>query len=200
MIRNLIEKTRSIRRFRGDKPLKESHLVEIVDLGRLGGSARNNQPLKYMVITDIGLRRQIFTLLGWAGYLKDWPGPAEHERPQAYIICLLDKRLCRDFEHEADFDLGIASQNMLLGAAEKGIAGCRIGSFSPEIGDVVELSPDYKVLLVIALGYPAEQVVLEEVGPDDAIRYWRDDNNIHHVPKRPLAKILISINLKPFVH
>ena len=195
MIKQLIEQTRTVRRYREDKRINEELLLELVDLARLGGSARNAQPLKYMLITRPDLCERIFNMLGWAGYLKDWPGPVAGERPSAYVICMLDRKLSKGPEKEAHFDLGIATQNLLLGAAEKGIFGCRIASFSRDISKVLYLEEQYKVLLVLALGYPEEQVVLEQVGADGDIKYWRDAKNVHHVPKRSLDDIILPVRV-----
>jgi hypothetical protein len=101
--------------------------------------------------------------------------------------------LLRGPETEAHFDLGIATQNLLLGAAESGLFGCRIGAFSPGlVHRLLQLEDRFKVLLVVALGYPAETVVLEEVGVDGDIRYWHDEQGVHHVPKRRLAETLLE--------
>ena len=196
MIAGLIAATRTVRRFQEDRSVSRNTLLELVDLARMGGSARNGQPLKYQIITENSLRAALFPLLGWAGYLPDWKGPAPGERPPAYVLCLLERKWLKGPESEAHFDLGIASQNLLLGAAALGIFGCRIGSFSSKIHDVVDLDPGCKVLLVLALGYPAEQVVLEEVGADGDVRYWRDTEQVHHVPKRRLADILVPAESK----
>jgi nitroreductase len=198
VIRRLVEQTRTVRRYQEDVQIAEEDLRALADLLRLGGSARNGQVLKYMIITEQNLRRRIFNQLKWAGYLKDWPGPGEGERPTAYIVCLLDRRLCKGPEREAHFDLGIATQNLLLGASEKGIYGCRIAAFSRDIGKILYLEERYKVLLVLALGYPAEKVVLEEIKADGDIRYWRDKDGIHHVPKRSLDDILVPLRKLPF--
>lgn len=198
MIRRLIEQTRTVRRYRENERITQEDLHELVDLMRLGGSARNGQVLKYMIITESNLRTRIYNLLQWAGYLKDWPGPGEGERPAAYIICLLDRRLCKGPEREAYFDLGIATQNLLLGAAEKGIYGCRIAAFARDISKLLFLEQQYKVLLVLALGYPAEKVVLEKMKKDGDVRYWRDKEGVHHVPKRSLEDILVPVRKLPF--
>lgn len=190
MIRELVEKTRTVRRFQENKSLDQSTLIELVQLARFGGSARNGQPLRYMIVTETETRSQVFPHLGWAGYLTDWTGPGEGERPTAYIICLLAKDRCLGPEHEAHFDLGISTQNMLLAAAEKGIFGCRIGSFSKKLADDLGIENNHKVLLVLALGYPAEKIVIEEMKSQDSIRYWRDKQGVHHVPKRSLDDIL----------
>jgi len=192
MLTELIRKTRTVRKFQEEHPLDEQQLFALVDLARLGGSARNLQPLKYLVVTTKKLRDRVFPHLGWAGYLQDWPGPASGERPGGYIICLLDTRMVSGATHEAGVDLGIATQNILLSAAEQGVFGCRIGSFSPKLHTELGIEKNLKIVLVLALGYPAETVVLETVGADGGIRYWRDDNQVHHVPKRPLAEILVK--------
>jgi len=190
MLYDLISKTRSFRRFVEDEPIAMETLRYLVDLARLGGSARNLQPLKYVLVNTPALKAKIFPHLGWAGYLKEWTGPQEGERPAAYIVCLLDTRLSK----EADCDLGIATQNLLLGAAEKGLGGCRIASLAPGLRDVFDLDDHLQVLQVIALGRPAETVFLNEQGPGEDIKYWRDTDQIHHVPKRPLQEIIAGEN------
>lgn len=194
MLKNLVRQTRTVRRFQEAKPLPPEMLHDLVDLARLGGSARNAQALKYMIVTGDNQRQDLFPLLAWAGYLPHWPGPAAGERPPAYILCLLDSRVQKGPLTEAHFDLGIATQNLLLGAAAQGIFGCRIGAFVPaRVQQLVNLPEQYSVLLVLALGYPSETVVLEEVGDDGDIRYWHDEKGIHHVPKRRLADVLVAV-------
>nr|WP_320009833.1 nitroreductase family protein [uncultured Desulfobulbus sp.] len=193
MISELVCKTRTVRRFQEEKSIASEVIHRLIDLARFGGSARNAQSLKYMVITDTSERDELFPLLAWAGYLPHWAGPEAGERPSAYIICLLDNTLQKGPETEAHFDLGIATQNMLLGAAEAGIYGCRIGAFSREkIKDRLSLPERYTPLLVVALGYPAEEVVIEEIGEDGDVRYWHDEHGVHHVPKRRLEVILLE--------
>lgn len=192
-MKNLVRQTRTVRRFQEDKPLALETLHDLIDLARLSGSARNAQALKYMIINEMQQRQDLFPLLAWAGYLPHWPGPAAGERPPTYILCLLDATQQKGPLTEAHFDLGIASQNLLLGAAEQGVYGCRIGAFVPaKVQQLFNLPQQYSVLLVLALGYPAETVVLEEVGEDGDIRYWHDGQGIHHVPKRRLADVLVA--------
>jgi len=195
MMQDLIRRTRTVRRYEEERPLEEGLLRNLVDMARLGGSARNAQSLKYGVITEKKLRDQLFPLLAWAGYLPHWPGPQEGERPSAYVVCLLDSALQKGPETEAHFDLGIATQNMLLTAAEQGVFGCRIGAFSPaKVQEFLRLPEQFKPLLVVALGYPREDVVLEEIGENGDIRYWHDDQGVHHVPKRKLDDLLVDLS------
>lgn len=191
MLKELIKNTRSYRKFYQNEPIDTAALLELIELARLAGSARNVQPLKYVIINDRKACEIIFPHLGWAGYLNDWPGPVAGERPSAYIICLLDTTIA----NEADCDLGIATQNILLGAIERGLGGCRIASISPKLHGALSLPEHLKVLLVLALGKPKEQVVVDALPKDGDCRYWRDDKAVHHVPKRTLEEIIVQAEL-----
>ena len=190
MIRDLIIKNRTYRRFHQDLAVERETLRELVDLARLSASAANTQPLKYVLSCEPQKNALVFQHLGWAGYLRDWPGPSEGERPSAYIIILADTQI----SEFADCDHGIAAQSILLGAAEKGLGGCMIGTVQRRgLCEALEIPPRYKVLLVLALGKPAEKVVLETVDSDGSIKYWRDTDGVHHVPKRPLDELILDI-------
>lgn len=191
-IKELVENTRTVRKFQQDRKLSEEFLKDLVHCATMSGAARNAQLLKYMLVTDPSQCEQVLPMLGWAGYLSDWKGPEPGEQPAAYIISLLDRSLLKGPENEAHFDLGIATQSMLLAAAEKGVYGCRIGNYSKNINQKLNIEEPFEIMLVTALGYPAEKVVLEKVGPDGDIKYWRDSEMVHHVPKRSVADILIQ--------
>jgi nitroreductase len=189
MIKDLILKNRSYRRFYQDMPVSIDTLRELVDLARLSASAANKQPLKYILSCDPQRNALVFQNLAWAGYLKSWPGPEEGERPSAYIIILGDKTITQSF----GCDHGIAAQSILLGATEKGLGGCMIGSVRKgELSQALAIPADYEILLVIALGKPKETVVLEAVRPGGDIKYWRDEQGVHHVPKRSLDEIIVG--------
>lgn len=189
MIRKLVARNRSYRRFYEDVPIEYETLRELVDLARLSASAANSQPLRYILSCDPEKNALIFSNIVWAMYLKDWPGPGEGERPSAYIIILEDTKL----SHPLRCDHGIAAQSILLGATEKGLGGCIIGSVKKrELRDALKIPARYEILLVLALGKPKEKVVIETVGPDGDIKYWRDSEGIHHVPKRSLDAIIIG--------
>jgi len=189
MLKELVLKNRSYRRFYQDFIIDRQTLVELVDLARLSASALNLQPLKYMLSCDPEKNATIFQHLAWASYLKDWPGPDEGERPSAYIIILGDTEITKSF----GCDHGIAAQSILLGATEKGLGGCIIANVKRrQLSEALNIPPRYEILLVIALGKPKEKVVIEPVGPDGDIKYWRDSEGVHHVPKRPLSEIIIN--------
>ena len=189
-VRELVLKNRSYRRFNQETSIDHETLRQLVDLARLTGSAANLQPLKYILSCDSEGNTAIFPTLRWAGYLKDWDGPVEGERPPAYIIILNDTSISKS----AGCDHGIAAQSILLGAAELGFGGCMIGSIQrTELGEALNIPDQFEILLVIALGKPAERIEIESVGTKGDIRYWRDDKGIHHVPKRSLDEIILSI-------
>jgi len=195
-MREIIAKTRTFRRFFQKESISSETLLELIDLARLGGSARNGQPWQYMIINSPELCDKVFPFLGWAGYLSDWKGPAEGERPSAYILCLLNSNWMKGPETEAQFDLGVATQNLLLMAMENRIGGCRIGSINPKLASLFHLPDHLKISLVIALGRPRETVILDECKADSDIKYWRDGDGVHHVPKRSLESCLVTLDLR----
>ena len=189
MMKDLITNNRSYRRFYEDVPVSLEALRELVDLARLSASAANMQPLKYVLSCERKKNALIFEHLAWAGYLKDWPGPTEGERPSAYIIMLGDTEIAKNVV----CDHGIAAQSILLGAVEKGLGGCMIASIQREkLREALNIPLRYDILLVLALGKPRETVVIEKMGPEGNVRYWRDAGGRHHVPKRSLEEIIIE--------
>ncbi len=188
-LRELILKNRSCRRFYENKTVPRERLRQWVDLARLSPSASNLQPLKYIISADPQTNARIFSTLAWAGYLNDWPGPAEGERPAAYIVILAD----RTIKYPIDCDHGIAAQSILLGAVEAGFAGCIVGSVDrPELRRLLNIPSHLEILLVLALGKCREKRIIEEVGKNGDVRYWRDEQGIHHVPKRSLEDIIFK--------
>jgi nitroreductase len=189
MIRDLIIQNRSYRRFHEEVDINLQTLKELVDLGRLSASAKNFQPLKYILSSDLRKNSLIFPHLVWARFLTNWPGPSEGERPSAYIVILGDTEISRFW----DYDAGIAAQSILLGATEKDLGGCMIANINREgLRKALEIPQRYEILLVLALGKPKEKVVIDTVGPDGNTRYWRDNESVHHVPKRPLDEVIIG--------
>lgn len=191
-IAELVAQTRTVRRFEHSRPLAESLVLGLIDLARLGGSARNAQALQYMPVLESELCARLFPHLAWAGYLPEWKGPEPEERPGAYIVLVCNQEWQKGPETELYCDAGIATQSMLLAAAAAGVFGCRIGAFQRDaLHRLLHLQEWHWIVLVLALGYPAEEVVLEPLGADADIRYWRDGSGQHHVPKRSLEDVLL---------
>lgn len=193
-MKDIITQTRTYRIFNNHSPVTLEQLKELIELARLSGSARNCQPWQYLPVVDKEKCAAIFPHLGWAGYLSDWKGPNQGQRPTGYILCFLNRNWLKGSDLEAHFDLGISTQNILIGATARGLGGCRIGAFSKNLAQLFSL-PDYLELgHVLALGVPQETVVIEECKEQD-IKYWRDERGIHHVPKRKLEDVLLSSSL-----
>ena len=194
MIADLVKKTRSYRRFNENRTIPVETLKTLVNLGRLSASAANRQPLKYILSGDPAINDRIFPCIGWAAYLKDWKGPEKGERPAAYIVMLGDTTISTEFW----CDHGISGQSILLGATEMGLGGCFIGAINKDrLRKALAIAPEYQIMLIIALGEPAEQVVIESTADTGGnIRYWRDDEGIHHVPKRSLDEIILNSEKK----
>lgn len=187
-LKSLILKNRSYRRFDESHSISRDDLLEMVDAARLSASARNAQPLKYFISYEKDMNEKIFPNLAWAGYLVDWPGPIPGERPSAYIVQLHDTT----FGDNYWCDDGIAAQSMLLTATEKNLGGCIIASVRKEsLAKVLQLPDHLHIIKVIALGKPIEKVVLEDI-KEGNFRYWRDENGVHHVPKRSLEELVIN--------
>lgn len=191
MIEELIKKNRSVRRFYHDETISIETLTWLVNLARLSASSSNLQPLRYILTNNSVRNEEVFSCLTWAGYLKDWSGPSEGERPSAYIIILGDTDISKNF----GCDHGIAAQNILLGAREKGLGGCMLGAIKKDfLREELDISERYEILLVIALGKPKEEVMIEDVPEGSSIKYWRDEKGVHHVPKRMLGDLIIDIH------
>lgn len=186
-LKDLMIHNRSYRRFEETKRISREELEELVELTRYTGSGRNLQSLKYKIVTDLAECESIFPHLAWAGYLQDWAGPEVGERPAAYIVQCLDRTLS---DHLLCDD-GLHLEAIGLGAVAKGLGGCIIKSFNKQaIADLLGLSSDMDIQYIYALGLPKEEVRLVEMRDGD-VKYWRDEDKVHYVPKRKLSEILL---------
>ena len=185
-LKELLIKNRSYRRFYQKEKIDIKDLKEMISNVRLIPSAANLQPLKFILVNDGMKNKSIFKNLKWAGYIEDWDGPEQGERPSSYIVVLGN----REISPYVDWDFGIALQTILLSAVEMGYGCCTIASFDKDnIRHLFKIPEHYDILCVIAIGKPKEKVVIEEV-KDNNIKYWRDEHQVHHVPKRSLSDLI----------
>lgn len=194
MLKELVKKNRTYRRFFEEESVSEETLRELVDLARTVPSTANSQALKFALITGREDRAKVFKSLGWAGALKDWDGPGEGERPAAYILVLCDQTIAKN----KPIDGGIVSQTIMLGACEMGLGGCIFGNIKrSELAEELGIDTEhYSIDLVLALGRPKETVVIAEVGADGSTTYYRDENQVHYVPKRRLEELIVALPKK----
>jgi nitroreductase len=187
--KELVKSNRSCRRFDNTFPLDTQTLTELVELARYTASGANNQPLKYIISSSREQNDQIFSCLAWAAYLKAWKGPEPGEQPTGYIVILGDTTIAKNFW----CDHGIAAQTMLLGARARGLAGCMFAAINiKKLKELLGIGDHLEVKLVIALGKPVEEACIDDVGDDGDIRYFRDDTQVHHVPKRKLEDLILK--------
>lgn len=189
-IKEIAQKARSYRRFDNSKEIDKSTLLDMIDTTRFAPSARNGQTLKFMPINNNEMCTQVFNTLKWAGYLTSWDGPEPTERPSAYIIIIHDSTLgtCNLI------DVGLCSELINLSAIEKGLGCCLIGAYNKhDLEKIIGIdNTTLESLLVVAIGLPIENVIIEPLKNGD-IRYWRDEQMGHHVPKRSLKEITLNV-------
>jgi len=182
MLRDLIINNRSRRRFYQD-PVNRETLRELIDLARLSASGGNRQALKFAISCDPETNSRIFPLIGLAG------NPTAAEAPTAYIAILGDTSISAGF----GCDHGIAAQSIMLGATEKGLGGCMVGMVDRHrLRDVLGIAPHLEVLLLLVLGRPKDRVVIDPIGPDGNTQGTWDEEDVRHVPKRPLDDIIVN--------
>ena len=189
MLKELVEKNRSYRSFKPSAEIKESTLLEIIDIARKCPAAMNAQPLKYKLVNGGTEKDELFAITRWAGKLGIKLPPEGHE-PSAYIV------ICHDESVAAQrpiflYDIGIVTQTIMLAASERGLGGCIIGSATEEaMASVLGLPENIVPKLILALGVPDEKVELTEAKDGDT-SYYRE-NGVHYAPKRKLDDIIIK--------
>jgi len=184
MIYEKIKNRRTIRKY-ARKDVPEEVLLKCVDAARLSPSGANRQSLKYIIVNDQELLKEVFNTLSWAGYLPDYK-PSEEEMPRAYVVILLDKSLRKNPGHDA----GIAAMSVSIVAYDEGLGSCILGSVDREkLREILNVPDGLDIVLVVALGYPAENPVVDKMKDGD-IKYWLDENGVLHVPKRNLKDIV----------
>ena len=187
LIKDLILKNRSYRRFFQNHKIEIETLISFIDLARLSPSAKNQQPLKYILVNSEIENKKVYETLSWAGFLKDWAGPIEGEKPSAYIIMLLDTEIT-DNNY---CDHGIATQSILLGAVEQELGGCIIAAIDKKkLATSFKIPEKYKIIQAIALGKPKENSILTEI-KNNNYKYYRDSEQNHYVPKRSIDEIIL---------
>lgn len=182
----LLRRARSYRRFDAARTLSEEELSFLVEAARVTGSTANLQRVRFALFADRTEKDLIFSGLRFAGYLTDWKGPTTEERPGAYIVLATagepDANLC--------IDLGMAAQSIQVAAASIGLGGCILRSFDKKTVTEKLMPEGYVPQLVIALGAPAEKVVLTDA-VDGNIRYFRQEDGTHVVPKLALSDLIL---------
>ncbi|MCD7954667.1 MAG: nitroreductase family protein [Lachnospiraceae bacterium] len=191
-MKELVKANRSYRGYDESRRVTREELLEMVDCARLTASSVNQQPLRYFLAYEKEDVDRIQPLTKWARGLPDMELPHPGMYPTAFIVICQDTRISESLSRFSR-DVGIAAQTILLCATEMGLGGCMIGNFSPaQISEAVHLPEQFTPLLVVAIGKPAEKIILTEIEPDEPTNYYRDEEDTHYVPKRRLKDIVIN--------
>jgi len=175
---------RSVRRFQ-QKTVPTNLLEDILNAGRLAPSGSNLQPCEFIVIDNKQLVRTIFPWLKWAAYISPQGNPKRGEEPVVYVVVLINLLKKRK---GGEADAAASIQNMLNTAWGYGIGSCWLASMNKnKIKKSLKIPHHFKLMAIIAFGYPKEQPVLEDAGA--SIKYWKDNKGTLHVPKRKLSEI-----------
>ena len=186
MLKDLIMRNRSTRRYHQEIPVSRETLIELIELARYSPSGGNRQLLKYYLSCEPAKNDIIYNQISLGG------DPPKGERPSAYIIVMNDTQLGTYGPTEVDH--GIAAQSILLGATEKGLGGCMVGMVNrKEIRKALNIPERYEILLVLTIGKPKESYVFEQVDPNTGnVRGWWDDQGVRHIPKRNMEELIIG--------
>ena len=186
MVLDIAKACRSYRRFDASRKISKEILVSLVECARFTPSAANMQRLRFLPIADSERCEAVFHTLKFAGYLKEWDGPKSGERPVAYVVICSESEL----DTHLAIDLGICAETIALAAAEQGIGCCMFRSYSADKISELIANEGMKPHLVMAFGYPAETVIVEDMA-DGNVKYYRDASDRHVVPKRTLDELII---------
>lgn len=182
----LMKKTRSKRSFHNEI-ISSEKIDQIINSARFAGSARNAQEVRYLSINSREILDEIFPHTRWAGAIE-W-SPEISEGPSAYIL-LCSKKIVQNTDY-LHFDMGLASQNILLKAKEQGYDSCILAAYNKEeINKIVELPEEYRSHYLIALGKGKEEVTIVP-GIEGKLSYYRIGKE-HFVPKLPFEKLIIK--------
>ncbi|HIV03091.1 MAG TPA: nitroreductase family protein [Candidatus Aphodoplasma excrementigallinarum] len=191
MLKDLVIKNRSYRGYDPSRKVTREELAGFVDCARLSPSSVNAQPLKYYLASSEEDTAKLQPLTKWAAALPDITLPHPGKCPPAFIVICQDTAIS-DAPTRFLRDVGIAAQTILLAATEAGLGGCMIGNFNARaVSEALQLNDTLRPMLLVAIGKPDETVVLTEAAAGGSVQYYRDENDVHYVPKRRLEDILL---------
>ncbi|MBP3198842.1 MAG: nitroreductase family protein [Butyrivibrio sp.] len=191
MLKDLVQKNRSYRGFDENYTFTKEELEEYIDLARICPSGANLQGLKYHLVYEKEAVEELLPFTHFAAQLPELGLPRKGSHPTAYIVICQDMNIT-DNPNRLQKDIGIVAQTMLLYAAENNLGGLMIGNF--ELGNVkkvCKLPDNLSPVLLIALGKPTEKIVLVDVDESGNTKYYRDENDVHYVPKRKLSDVIV---------
>lgn len=191
MFKDLVKLNRSYRGYDETYVMTKEVLLDLVDCARLSPSSVNAQPFKYFLAFEKETVRKIQSLTKWARALPDMELPHKGMCPTGFIVICQDLNIGESLARYQK-DVGIVAQTILLAATEKDLGGCMIGNFGAEpVKEALELDEHLMPVLIIALRKPNEKIVLKDIETGEDTTYYRDEDDVHYVPKRKLSDIII---------
>lgn len=185
----LISGRRTVRKFTRE-PIPDELLRKYVDAARLAPSGANLQPLKYVIVKSEAVVAEVTKNVRWAAYIAPEGNPKKDEEPTAYIAVAADTDIKKS---GWEADVGAAVMSLLLAAEEDGVGCCWMQAINyEEISRILQLPKNLRLCCVVALGKKAEQPV-SVTAKNGEIKYYKDENGVLKVPKRPLEEILTEI-------
>ncbi len=174
----LIER-RTVRRYKQQEVSKDA-LTYLVDMGRRAACTANSQPLRYCIVRTPALAKAVFDHTAWAAYIKPLRNPVWGKTAPQNFIAITGPRQ----NNSSQVNAGAAIQTMTLAAHEIGLGTCWIGAFNrEEVQKILATPDDREILYLLAVGYPDECPVSEDVRAGENIKYYLDENDRLHVPK-----------------
>lgn len=185
-LETLMHRNRSYRAYDQSYEVMEAQLEAMVRTNTLIPSARNQQALRFKLLTKRSGSEKMQGLYKLGRALPELHLPAPGTEPEAFIIICTTLPECKNI----DIDLGISCQSMLLKAAELGLNGVIICNFNrEEVRSTFGLQ--YDPLAIIAVGKGTENIKLVEIGEGEDHNYYRRDG-IHYVPKVRTEDLIIK--------
>jgi len=186
----LLQKNRSVRGYDHSVQVSPEVLRRIVSVCAKIPSARNQQVLRFSLVSAATNPEMAVTInrnIKMGGALPELHLPLVGTEPQAFIVV----SSTIEPDHNVYIDLGIALQSMLLKAVEIGLNGIIIGAFNHDnIREALQLK--YQPLSVLCIGKSAERFTLVPIREADSHKYYRDDANMHYVPKVCVDDLIIN--------
>ena len=181
---SLVAKNRSTRGFDTSFKVRKDQLRSLVEVAWLVPSARNQQVLRYRLVTE-DEAHLVLPHIRLGGALPELNLPLPGTEPNAFVV------ICSEKEGRyVDMDMGIVAQTMLLRAVEMGLNGVIIAAFDRDkIANALSLSLAPQLLL--AVGRSAEQVEITDISLGENVNYYRE-NGVHFVPKLRIEDLIIE--------
>lgn len=126
-----------------DRAVPEEVLGRVLDAARMAGSAKNVQPIRLIVVTDLEAKRALIA----GGDFASWI-----DQPPVLVVITVQaqagpRRL---------FDVGRHAQNLMVAAHAEGLASCPV-TFHHEdvVRSVLSIPNEIEAPMVVSLGWPS---------------------------------------------